>query len=336
MRLRHLVLTSAFYVLPVQAQDEVPVSRPSLDAALPPEVRQLLAGATSVQSLFPVNGSEPFAGSVLKADVISFATGSELVLQDTGAPFIVIAARDVKFPDAQSSYRIRFAAVQAADGSDGPDGARGDNGQGEVNFTGRPGATGAASQPGGTGTTRTLPHVYFVVDHFSVASDPKPRSISLSMKLRGITGGDGGRGGAGGDGGDGAEGHKGSDGFMNCKHGGGDGGRGGDGGSGGPGGTGGVGGDGAALTFVSTPLGINQFGYVSILNQGGSGGGNGTAGRGGRPGDGGHGGHGNHFCGGGHGGPPGSQPTAATDGLDGARGQKGTVELISVPVIPIT
>ncbi|WP_158638032.1 hypothetical protein [Sphingomonas ginsenosidivorax] len=335
MRLRHFLLASAFVAATSQAQDEVPQSRPSLDAALPDEVRAALIGMTKVETLFPVDGSEPFAGTVLKADVVSFSPGSELVLQNVSAPYIVIAARDVKFPDATSSYRIRFVDAPAADGVDGPDGARGANGQGEQNFNGRPGAAGATGQPGGTGTTHALPHVYFIVDHFSVANDPKPRSINLSLKLRGVTGGDGGRGGAGGDGGDGAEGKKGSDGVFDCKHGGGDGGRGGDGGSGGPGGGGGQGGDGAALTFVSTSLGVSQFGYASILNQGGSGGGNGAGGRAGRPGYGGPGGHGSVHCGGGHGGSAGTRRAPGADGPDGARGQKGVVELISVPSVPI-
>ncbi len=331
MRRRDFLLVSTLLAVPCSAQDEVPLTRPSIDAALPAEVRQVLAGVTSVQSLFPVNGSEPFAGTVLKADVISFAPGSELVLQNSTAPFIIISARDVKFPDAQSSYRIRFVDVPAADGADGSDGPAGANGQGESNFTGRPGASGSAGAAGTTGTTHALPHLYLVVDHFSVANDAKPRSINLSLKLRGVAGGDGGRGGAGGDGGDGAEGHKGSDGLFDCKHGGGDGGRGGDGGAGGPGGAGGQGGDGAALTVISTSHGIGQFGYAAILNQGGSGGGNGTSGRAGRAGYGGPGGHGSVHCHGGHGGSAGTKPTAGVDGADGVRGQKGTVELISVP-----
>lgn len=96
MRLHRLLLLSALFALPAQAQDETPRSLPSLDAALPAEVRLLLASAAQGRSLFPVNGSEPFAGAVLKADVISFSANSELVLGATSAPFIVIAARDVK------------------------------------------------------------------------------------------------------------------------------------------------------------------------------------------------------------------------------------------------
>lgn len=334
MRLQHFLITSALFAVPVQAQDEAPQSRPSLDAALPDDIKLLLAGVTNVQSLFPVNGSEPFAGAVLKADVISFSADSELVLQNSTAPFIVIAARDVKFPDAKATYRIRFVDALAADGVDGPDGASGANGQGEHDFTGHAGATGSTGQSGGIGTTQALPHVYLIVDHFSIGDNAKPRLINLSLKLRGTTGGDGGRGGAGGDGGDGAEGHKGSDGLFDCKHGGGDGGRGGNGGIGGTGGGGGTGGNGGSLTFVSTPLGVSQFGYASILNQGGSGGGNGSGGRAGRPGYGGPGGHGSVHCHGGDSGHAGARPAAGTDGPDGLRGQKGTVELISVPTFP--
>ncbi|MES3151001.1 hypothetical protein [Sphingomonas faeni] len=336
MRLHQALLTSALFALPAQAQDEIPLSRPSLEAALPEDVRLLLASATSAQSLFPVNGSEPFAGTVLKADVISFSTGSELVLQNSTAPFIIIAARDVKFPDSESSYRVRFVDAPAADGVDGPDGSVGSNGQGEENFTGRSGAAGATGQSGGAGVARALPHVYLIVDHFSIGNNAKPRLINLSLKLRGVTGGDGGRGGAGGDGGDGAQGHKGSDGLFDCKHGGGDGGRGGDGGIGGAGGEGGKGGDGASLSFVSTPLGVSQFGYASILNQGGTGGGGGIGGRAGRPGYGGPGGHGSIHCGGGHGGGAGTRPISGAAATDGPRGQKGTVELISVPTVPVT
>lgn len=331
MRLYHFLLTSALFALPVQAQDEVPLSRPTVDAALPDDVRQLLAGITTVESLFPVNGSEPFAGAVLKADVISFSPNSELVLQNSTAPYIVIAARDVKFRDGTSNYRIRFADTPATDGADGLDGTSGANGQGEENFTGRPGAAGTTGGVGAIGASRSLPHVYLIVDHFSIGNDAKPRAINLSLKLRGVSGGDGGRGGAGGNGGDGGEGHEGSDGFGFCKHGGGNGGTGGDGGFGAPGGNGAAGGAGGSVTFVSTSRGVGQFSYASILNQGGAGGSSGPAGRSGRAGYGGPGGHGSKFCHGGHGGAAGTVPTAATSGIDGDRGAKGTVELISVP-----
>lgn len=321
MRLHRLLLVSTLFALPAQAQDETPISMPSLDVALPADVRRLLASTPPGQSLFPVNGSEPFAGAVLKANVISFSADSELVLGATTAPFIIIAARDIKFPDAQSSYRIRFDTVTAANGTDGSDGAGG-------NGTGAAGIAGAA---GGPGSTLTLPRIYLIVDHFSVASDPKPRMINLALKFRGVAGGDGGRGGAGGDGSDGERGRKASDGPVSCNSGGGDGTRGGNGGASGPGGNGSPGGDGGSLTFVSTRLGISQFGYASIQNQGGNGGGNGLPGRSGQPGKGGPGGHGSHYCHGGHGGPGGLRPAAALAGMDGERGAKGKVELRILP-----
>jgi hypothetical protein len=243
MRLHRLLLLSALFALPAQAQDETPKSLPSLDAALPAEVRLLLAGTAQGQSLFPVNGSEPFAGTVLKADVISFSANSELVLGATSAPFIVIAARDVKFPDTESSYRIRFETTAAANGTDGADGATG--------------------EPGKTGGSFVLPHVYLIADHFSVGNDAKPRMINLALKFRGVAGGDGGRGGSGGDGADGARGRNASSGPFGCKHSGGNGSPGGDGGAGGTGGDGGRGGDGGSVTFVSTPLGIGQ----SVMRQ---------------------------------------------------------------------
>lgn len=311
MRLHRLLFLSALFALPAQAQDETPKSLPSLDAALPAEVRLLLAGTAQGQSLFPVNGSEPFAGTVLKADVISFSANSELVLGATSAPFIVIAARDVKFPDTDSSYRIRFETTTAANGTDGADGATG--------------------EPGKTGGSFVLPHVYLIADHFSVGNDAKPRMINLALKFRGVAGGDGGRGGTGGDGVNGARGRKADSGAFGCKHSGGNGSPGGDGGAGGTGGDGGRGGDGGSVTFVSTPLGIGQFGYASIQNQGGVGGSNGLAGASGRPGKGGPGGHGEGFCHGGNGGSAGKSATAASAGADGTRGAKGTVGLISVP-----
>lgn len=308
MRLHNLLLLSALFALPARAQDETPRSLPSLEAALPAEVRLLLASAPPAQSLFPINGSEPFAGVLLKADVISFSANSELVLGATSAPFIVIAARDVKFPDTTSDYRIRFEPPIAANGADGVNG-----------------------EAGGIGASLALPHVYFVIDHFSVGNDATPRLINLALKFRGVAGGDGGRGGDGADGRNGDRGRHASDGFGSCKSGGGDGSPGGDGQIGGRGGDGGRGSDGGAVTFVSTSRGIGQFGYASIQNQGGSGGGNGLPGRSGKGGNGGPGGHGSHFCHGGKGGPAGSTPAAAPSGIDGARGAKGIVELISVP-----
>lgn len=334
MRLHYLLLTSALFALPAQAQDQVAQSRPSVDAALPVEIQQMLANATTAQSLFPINGSEPFAGTVLKADVISFSRDSELVLQNSTAPYIVIAAHDVKFPDATSNYRIRFADVVVPDGADGTDGARGADGQGEVNYLGGSAAPGAPGQPGSAGSSRTLPHVYLLVDHFSVGNNAKPRLINLAVKLHGVSGSDGGRGGVGGDGGNGAEGHEATQNVYKCIQAGGDGGRGGDGGSGGVGGNGGHGGNGGALTFVSTRRGVGQFGYVDIQNQGGTGGGYGRSARAGLIGNGGRGGSGNFHCHGGKGGDAGIAPIAAARGEDGEKGNKGTVELISVPAFP--
>ena len=335
MRLHHILLATSLLATPVLAQDAPPISKPSLDAALPAEVRAMLNNEVKVETLFAVDGSETFDGDVLKADVISFARNSELVLRKTDAPVILIAARDVKFPDADASYRIRFDDLAAPGGSDGLDGARGANGDGETNFKGHPGTSGAPGRAGQTGASRSLPTVYLLVGRFSVGDDPSPSLINLAFKFRGTTGGDGGRGGSGGRGGDGARGHKGSDGPFNCKHGAGEGGRGGDGGKGGAGGNGGRGGDGASLVFVSTPTGTSQFGYTAIMNQGGYGGNSGVPGRAGDPGDGGPGGHGSTFCGGGKGGPSGSRPAAATPGVDGARGNKGTVTMYSVPVLDL-
>jgi len=334
MRLRQFLITSALFAVPAQAQDAAPQSLPSLEAALPDEVRQLLASVTTVHSLFPVNGSEPFAGNVLKADVINFSRDSELVLHNVTTPYIVIAAREVKFPDATSSYRVRFDNVVAPQGNAGVGGARGADGEGETDFTGHPGAGGSAGTSGGPGARQFLPHVYFVVDHFSVANDPAPRSINLAMKLTGIAGGIGGAGGAGGDGGSGARGHKGSDNFHSCKHGAGRGGKGGDGAIGGTGGDGAQGTRGGSLTFVSTGLGVSQFGYASIQNQGGAGGIGGAAGNAGRPGGGGPGGHGSHYCHGGNSGSAGGTPAAASAGNEGTPGMKGKTTLISVPLIP--
>jgi hypothetical protein len=327
------LVISALFALPAEAQDEVPLAKASVDAALPAEIRLLLAGNNNVQSLFSVDGSEPFAGTLLKANVISFSANSELVLQNSTAPYIVIAARDVKFPDATSGYRIRFADVDMPAGANGPDGARGADGQGEVNYLGGSASAGAIGQTGGTGGTRLLPHVYLVVDSFSIGSNPNPRLINLSLKLRGVSGGDGGSGGIGGDGGNGAVGHEASQSAFRCLQAGGNGGRGGDGGVGGTGGSGGQGGNGGSLTFLSTKKGVGQFGYASILNQGGFGGGYGRSGRGGIAGNGGPGGSGNFHCHGGDGGSVGSLPAAAATGTDGEQGAKGKVTLISVPVV---
>ena len=334
MRVHHFLITSTLFAVPVQAQDDAPQSLPSLEAALPADVRQLLASVTTVQSLFPVNGSEPFAGNVLKADVINFSRNSELVLHNVSTPYIVIVAREVKFPDATSSYRVRFDNVVAPQGSAGIGGSRGADGEGESNFTGHPGAGGSAGTNGGPGARQFLPHVYFVVDHFSVANDPAPRSINLAMKLTGIAGGIGGAGGAGGDGGNGARGHRGSDGPGRCRHAGGRGGAGGNAAVGGVGGDGAQGTRGGSLTFVSTGLGVSQFGYAPIQNQGGVGGGGGAAGRTGRPGGGGSGGRGSHFCNGGNSGSAGASPAAASPGNEGGPGMKGKTTLISVPLIP--
>lgn len=313
MRLHRLLFLSALFALPAQAQDETPKLLPSLDAALPADVRLLLASVPEVHSLFPINGSEPFAGTILKADVISFSANSELVLGAISAPFIIIAARDVKFPDTKSSYRIRFAETAAAKGIDG-----------------------AAGNPGTVGSSLALPHVYLIADHFSVGNHAKPRMINLALTFPGVAGGHGGSGGAGRNGNAGANGRNAKSKPWGCIYGGGDGGPGEDGGVGGIGGNGGAGGNGSSVTFVSTRRGIGQFGYASIQNQGGEGGGGGIAGPPGQPGEGGHGGHGGGFCHSGDTGSSGKSGAAVSAGSDGANGTKGTVELIGVPAKAIT
>lgn len=317
-----------------QAQDVATQTKPSVQEALPPDVQALLAAGGQRQTLFPVQGKEEWNGTVLKADIISFAPGSELVIKNVTAPAIVIAAREIQFSDESAAYAIRFDPDVVVDpGSDGADGPDGGDGSGESNYTGNPGASGAPGGAGTAGATRSLPHVYIIADHYAVAGHGDPKIVNLALRMRGLPGGDGGRGGAGGNGGYGAQGHGGTDGLGFCRHGGGNGGRGGDGGAGGNGGAGGPGGGGADITFVSTRQGLVQFSYAAILNQGGLGGSGGDRGRGGRAGGGGQMGHGSHFCGGGHGGPSGNAGPAGTDGANGTSGGKGSVDLIRVPSI---
>lgn len=303
---------------------------------LPPEIAAAIKSAPLTQSLIPISGTEKFSQQIIKADEISFAEGSRLVLTNLNAPWVVVAARRIKFAKPESySTLLRDPSIQsAAAGAVGTTGARGADHPGETGRRGNDGYPGGPGGPGGNGQTMKLPIVYLVVGDIR---DPKgsvpPGLLSLVVNLRGVDGGDGGIGGAGGGGGNAGNGKEGAAGPFDCREGGGPGGTGGAAGPGGSGGNAGAGGNGADLVLVVTQKAYDVLSYARINNVGGAAGQPGRAGNPGKPGNGGAGAGSNGFCKATSPGASGGYPPASNSGAPAADGNKGSVTAAILPSV---
>ncbi len=306
--------------------------------SLPPEIAAAIKAAPFTQTLIPILGEEKFAQQIIKADEISFAEGAKLTFTNLDVPWVVIAARTIKFAKPESySYIRRDQAVQkAASGSAGGQGPRGADRPGE---TGRRGNDADAGGDGGNGTdgaTRSLPVIYLVAGKIV---DPKgavpPGLLNLVISARGVDGGDGGRGGSGGAGGTAGNGKEGATSAIDCKEGGGPGGTGGARGRGGKGGAAGRGGNGADMIFVVTKPAYEVLSFTRINNAGGGAGSPGLAGSPGEPGRGGAGGRGNGFCGAKSRGAEGGyqDPSTLGTGRTEQDGDKGAVTAVILPSV---
>lgn len=315
-------------------QEVSKVTAETLEKALPPDVFAALKNATSVKTLYPINGTETFPDTILKADEIIFSPNAKLVVTSMDSPWIILAANKIKFADVTKwSVISRDLGIKAVNGTVGANGENGANGRGQTDRRGHDGTNGNDGGQGATGSTRKIPDIYLIAGEFtSPDGAPLPGFLRLSLVFPGVDGGSGGKGGNGGNGGRGDSGEMGATSIFDCKEGGGPGGKGGNGGVGGRGGDGGTGGPGANITYVSGQDGIELLSYAKVINVGGSGG---QAGDPGQPGNGGSGGSGadrNGFCDSTSNGPDGKRPEPKDlgKGQDGGEGAKGTVTAITV------
>lgn len=334
---RTIDLTRTPPIRAAKASDGKPPAM-ALPGEIPPEVVEALKRAPVTRTIIPIRGNEEFGEQVVKADEIVFSEGSALTLTNLQAPWIVVAAKRIKFndPERWSYIRRSPAAEGGATGTQGATGNKGADEGGETGRTGNPGHPGGPGGPGGSGGTVQMPDIYIVAGEFLDPSGPLPAGLlNMVLFFPGLDGGTGGEGGRGGGGGRGGPGKEGATSLFDCKEGGGPGGRGGDGGSGGRGGDGGAGSAGGRLTYVTTKTGAEVLSYVRVNNVGGRGGIAGRGGAPGTPGGGGPGARANGFCRGTSSGPAGGYPTPVNlgGGANGGDGDKGSVTAIIVPSV---
>jgi hypothetical protein len=309
-----------------------------LPGEIPPEVADALKRAPVTRTIIPIKGVEQFGEQVVKADEIVFSEGAVMTLTNLQAPWIVVAAKRIKFndPDRWSHIRRDPSAEGGATGTQGATGSKGADEGGETNRTGNPGHPGGPGGPGSAGGAARMPDVYIVAGEFLEPSGPLPAGLlNMVLFFPGMDGGTGGEGGRGGNGGRGGPGKEGATSLFDCKEGGGNGGRGGDGGSGGRGGDGGAGSQGGRLTYVTTKAGAEILSYVRVNNVGGRGGIAGRGGAPGTPGGGGPGARSNGYCRATSSGPAGGYPNPVNlgGGENGRDGDKGTVTAIILPSV---
>ena len=288
--------------------------------SLPNNVLAVIKSQTSL-GLFPICGTETYAGQCLKTKILQFDSDSTLRLTRMDLPFLVICARQIllRAPLVRATVTRDFS-VSATPGSFGTSGAPIPN----ATKTGANGSDGIHGTAGGAGGTLQLPKLYLLVEDILIHPGAPIDWFDLSILMPGADGGPGGPGGFGGRGADGGPGAIAAGKAVPP-------GNGGRGGTGGPGGTGGQGGDGASLTYIGPQSALDKMSWIKVVNTGGQGGPGGKGGSGG---------------GAGQGGPvPASTPgspvitpglsgiygNSGVDGAAGSPGSKGTVSLILQP-----
>jgi hypothetical protein len=185
----------------------------SVAAAVPKDVKGALDSAAS-RSILSVSGVVKTTGQIIKADRLVFGNGSELVVEAGDLPWVVIAARELKFQSSGAKATIRVAPAKAP--TAGRKGRRGAHGASENKF-GRDGHPGSRGETGGSGSFAPFPpRLYVIVDRV-LTPDATTSSVRLVIKGEGAIGGMGGPGGDGGNGGAGAMGRPPADGDGTCR-----------------------------------------------------------------------------------------------------------------------
>lgn len=302
---------------------------------LDPAIAAAIKAAPSQGNIFSIPGQATFAGQVLKADTITFASNSQLELTNLQVPWIAIVARRLQIAAPEE----RFTIVSAAGDVIPPAAAvllpRPPASAGNSGSPTNPGGTGANGSQGQRGVNGALgksgPVIYLIAnDVLTQPNAPRPTYIDMMVSARGSDGGAGGNGQPGQRGGVGGSGGPSRWNGISCDGGAGNGGKGGDGGRGGDGGDAGRGGNGSQIVLggPGAVLEILSFGRFNLLP--GKAGAPGSGASGGLGGSGGPRGAHTGNCGGGNPGKSGSAGNRGFSGTAAMPGTKGIIRTVSV------
>jgi hypothetical protein len=308
------------------------------ERTLPSDVASVLMRAPKTTDIYSVSESKQmFNGQILKADVITFQSGTGIVFNNFKVPWIAIVAKKIQFVDPSSNNAI-FADSEWVPGRYSPPAPPPPPGQAPKAsecHTGPAGANGATGTKGRDGDTAPkIPKIYVIVGALIDQNEvPLPKAFRFTIDVLGFGGGDAGNGSQGSVGGQGGDGgsanwHEPKDYPLDpgCKCGAGDGGPGGIGGLGGPGGKGGAASPGGDLELDAPQAVLDSFYYSRFYNEGNGGGAGGVSGPSGPSGDGGVRGEHPGACGGGNSGlSPRTPITPVVRGANGANSPQGTI-----------
>lgn len=281
------------------------------------EVIQLIKQTPKKDLVSIINRFE-VSGQVIRTDHIVFHDNSELVFTNNDFPYVVIAAKNLKFnaPQIKSTVRMGDYNLALLKGERGATGANGGVGQ-----HGLDGGTGEM------GKMKDVPDIYLFIEN--IATDHGELStFDWQIRFNGLKGGQGGDGGTGGNGGGGDRGRTSSSGPGFCRRGGGSGGNGGNSGRGGKGGEGGNGSEGSIVYLVGAKPITDRLTYAKFFLEGGSGGEGGQPGTSGQAGRGGSGGSGSRHCSGGSRGSDGQVLKNLGVGSKGQDGDRGEIKIV--------
>ncbi|WP_290801635.1 hypothetical protein [Flavobacterium sp.] len=284
---------------------------------------------TPKKDLISVMGKYEVTSQVLRTENLVFHNDSELIFTNYSFPYVIIAAKNLKFNAPAIKATVKFGSydIVVLKGSKGASGATGANGSGN----GVRGGNGGSGGVGGNGNSQNTPDIYLIIDNISTDYGDIT-SFDWQVFTSGLEGGQGGDGGNGGTGGNGSGGRNSRSNAFHCTRGASNGGAGGNGGQGGIGGNGGTGGNAGNIILVGNTAVTQKLTYVQFLLNGGTGGKAGLPGVSGSGGSGGSGGKGSTHCSGADRGSNGSSPSALGEGTKGQNGQNGEVKIINQDV----
>jgi len=281
---------------------------------------------TPKKDLISVMGKYEVTSQVIRTENLVFHNNSELIFTNYSYPYVIIAAKNLKFNAPAIKATVKFGNYDIAiiKGSKGSTGSNGGNGSGN----GVRGSNGTAGEVGGNGNHQNTPDIYLIIENISTDFGDIT-TFDWQVFTTGLEGGQGGDGGNGGNGGNGSGGRNSRSNTFHCTRGASNGGRGGDGGQGGIGGIGSTGGNAGDIILVGSSEVTQKLTYVQFLLNGGIGGKAGLPGISGNGGSGGSGGRGSTHCSGADRGGNGNKPTPLGQGTNGQNGQNGEVKIIN-------
>lgn len=297
----------------------------SVIAQIPDDVKSQIMN-TPKKDLISIMGKYEVTSQVIRTDNLVFHNNSELIFTNYSYPYVIIAAKNLKFNAPAIKATVKFGNYDIAilKGTKGSTGNAGGNGSGN----GVKGHNGAVGGIGGNGNTQNTPDIYLVIENISTDYGDIT-TFDWQVFSTGLQGGQGGDGGNGGNGGNGSGGRNSRSNLLHCTRGASNGGRGGDGGQGGKGGNGGTGGKAGDIILVGAPEVTQKLTYVQFSLNGGSGGNAGLPGISGNGGSGGSGGSGSTHCSGADKGANGNKPNPLGQGIIGQNGKNGDVKIIN-------